>query len=96
MTKENTPTDETKIALIGNDVSHIMKDLGEIKQSLKELSGVYATQVAVSESQKDTDVRIKKLEDSSNLWKWLSPSLSAVLGSLFTFLIIQYLTNQVH
>ncbi len=41
----------------------------------------------------DFEARIKKIEEASNLWKWLSPSLAAILASLMTFLIIQYLTN---
>lgn len=87
------PTDETKIALINNNISFIQKDLSEIKTSLKELAGVYVPTAKFEEAQRQLDVRLTTIERSSNLWRWLAPVLSAVLGSVVTFLIISYLQN---
>lgn len=36
-------TDDTKIALINNNIQYIQRDLADIKVSMKELSGTYVT-----------------------------------------------------
>lgn len=81
-------SDDTQIAVINNNIGFIQKDIVEIKQSL---SNTYATRENLVQVAKDTELRLKRLEDASNLWKWLSPTLSAVMGSIVTFLVIQYL-----
>lgn len=37
--------------------------------------------------------RIDQLQKSSNLWRWLAPTLSSVFTAGVTFLLIQYLQN---
>ena len=81
-------SDDTKIALINNNIEFIKKDIVEIKLALQNK---YATNVSLETVAKETELRLKRLESSSNLWKWLSPILAAVLGSVLTFLIINYL-----
>lgn len=80
-----TPTNE----LIAKDISYIQRDISAITTSIKELSGVYTTKADL----KTVSDKVYALEKSSNLWKWLAPTLSAVLGSVVTFLVINYLTN---
>lgn len=84
---------ETNVSLIAKDISYIQKDMADIKNSIKELAGVYATKLFVDEGLKTTNGRLERLEKSSNLWRWLSPSLSAIFASLITFLILSYLAN---
>lgn len=84
---------ENSVSLIAKDISYIQKDLSDIKSSIKELAGVYATKIFVDEGMKLTNSRLDRLEKSSNLWRWLSPSLAAILASVMTFLVISYLTN---
>lgn len=86
MTKADS--DKTQIALINNNINFIQKDILEIKLALKDN---YATREALVQVAKDTESRLLKLESSSSLWRWLSPSLAAVLGSIMTFLLIQYI-----
>jgi hypothetical protein len=93
MIKEDMASDATKIALIGNNVEYIKKDLAEIKQSVKDLAGVYVTRVEVEDIRKAVDIRVLALENSNNLWKWLSPTLGAVMGAAITFLLVQYITH---
>jgi hypothetical protein len=87
------PTDETKIALINNNIGFIQKDLSEIKITLKEMAGVYVPTAKFDEAQTQLNYRLAGLEKSSNLWKWLAPMLSAVTGSIVTFLVISFLQN---
>ena len=86
-------TDETKIALIGKDIGFINENIKEIKSTISNLSGMYVPTVIYQEEKKAQDLRISRLENSSNLWRWLSPTLSAVLGSIITILVISYLNN---
>jgi hypothetical protein len=81
---------ETSIALIRKDISYIQSDINDIKTVLKE---GYATKDSLADVARETERRLGKLENSSNLWKWLSPTLAAVMGSIMTFLIIQYIMN---
>lgn len=94
-------SDNTKIALINNNISFIQKDIGEIKGSIKELAGVYVTREALIEVAKQTEERFKtletaisKVENANTPGKtWIKHSLSGILGAVLTFLIIQYLQN---
>ena len=86
MTKNNS--DETKIAVINANIEFIKKDILEIKFSLNDQ---YATRESLVTVVKETELRLQRLENSSNMWKFLSPTLAAVMGSVTTFLLIQYL-----
>ncbi len=86
-------TDNTRIALIENNLSYLVKGIDELKVGMKELSGVYATQIAVTELATDLDIRLVRLEKSSNMWKWLSPTLSSAVTALIVFLLIFFLNN---
>lgn len=88
-----TVASEVQVSLISKDISYIQRDISEIKQSVKELGGVYSTQVYVDDANRTMGKRIETLERSSNLWRWLSPTLAAILGSVLTFLLQQYLLN---
>ena len=88
-----TDQQQTKVELIGKDIGYIQKDIAEIKSSVKELAGVYATKTQMDTLDNELRDRLRKLEQSSNLWKWLSPTLAAVMGSIITFLLVSYLQN---
>lgn len=81
--------EQTKISLIGKDINYIQKDIAEIKQSMKDLTNVYATQIALEEVSKE----VKQLRDSSNLWRWVSPTLSSAITAAVTFLLLFYLQH---
>jgi hypothetical protein len=87
-------TDEvTKLAVMGNNLEYIKKDIAEIKASVKDLAGVYATQVSLEDVKKASEIRLDKLENSSDLWKWASPTLAAIISVIIEFLFIQYLQH---
>ena len=57
--------ESTKIALINNNIGYIQKDISDIKGTLKELSGVFATSVALREVAVETERRFSELENKS-------------------------------
>lgn len=61
----------------------ISSDLIEIKADVKTLVNSF--------NDGDFERRIARLESASNLWRWLSPTLSAAFASAVTFLVIEYL-----
>lgn len=91
--QESQADSSQNVSLIAKDISYIQKDISEIKQSVRDLAGVYATKVFVDDAFKAMTGDILELKQSSNLWKWLSPTLAAVMGSILTFLIINYLSK---
>lgn len=80
--------DNTAIAVIQTKVERIQIDIEDIKEVLK--SG-YVTKDSLILTARETEARLVHLETASNLWKWLAPVIAATMGSVFTFLIIQYL-----
>lgn len=88
----NTPiTPSNEMVAVQKDISYIQKDIADIKGSIKELTGVYITKLQFEDAQKSFEARVAGLEKNSNLWRWLSPTLSAALSSVITFLIVNYL-----
>lgn len=82
--------DNSRIAVMSEKVSRIQKDIEDIKEVLK--TG-YATKDNLIQVARETEARLGKLENSNNFWKFMSPTLGAVMGSIMTFLIIQYLMS---
>ncbi len=93
MPEENMQTDETKIALIGKDISFINENIKEIRQTIQSLSGVFVQASSYENDKKAFDTRMERLEKSSNLWRWLSPTLASVAGSILTLLVISYIST---
>ena len=68
----------------------ITKKVDEVASDVKEIKLFMQANYVVKT---DFEARIKKIEGESNLWKWLSPSLAAILSSVLTFLIIFFLSR---
>lgn len=90
MTKIDTG-EKVNIAVLNVKLSTIQADVKEIKENMKSFDSRYATREQLAETAKQTELRLIRLEEASNLWKFLSPTLAAILGSVVTFLLIQYL-----
>jgi 5-bromo-4-chloroindolyl phosphate hydrolysis protein len=86
MDKQN---EHTINALIQKDINYMRVDIVEIKESIKALNSIYATKSEMTELANRTIA----LEKSSNIWKIISPTFAAVLGSVVTFLTVQFLQN---
>lgn len=83
-------SDETKIAVINNNIQFIMKDIVEIKLALRDQ---YSTRESLIQVARETEGRLLKLESASYFWRWMVPIISTIGGSTVTFLIISYLQN---
>ena len=83
--------EETTIALISKDISYIQVDIGEIKQSIKSLSWVFASKEELTVVAKETEIRLNKLEKTNGFLRFAIPIISAVFSSGVTFLLLEYL-----
>lgn len=86
-------TDTVKIAVISTTVTTIQRDLTELKGTLKDFTDTFATREQLAVIAKETEVRITKLESGRLLERWILFTLSAVLGSVLTFLVQNYLSK---
>lgn len=80
---ERIATMEQKMTDLNEKVDDIATDVKEIKEML------YRRYVP----RKEYEEEISKLQRSGNFWKWVSPSLAAILGSILTFLLISFINN---
>ena len=80
------PTNE-RLAMLEQKVDDLALIVNEIKGDVKEIKTGMTSIV-------DFDKRLKRLEYSSNFWKWFSPSLAAITGSILTFLLIEFLKTR--
>ena len=90
---DTTETTETKIAVISTNIGFVQRDISEIKSSISLLANVYATNKDLQDIARQTEARLGKLERMSNMWKWLSPTLSAVAAVIIEFLLVSYLQH---
>lgn len=79
--------------LIAKDISYIQKDITSIRSSIESLQGVYVTKLEYDDAEKSNDKRLLALERASNLWKWLSPTLAAIIAVIVEYLFIFYLQH---
>ena len=94
-------TEETRIALVEQNMTELKQDMSEIKTDVKSLSkqieSLFSMKISdhveIKTEIKSLQEKQLKLEGQSNLWRWLSPTLSAVLGAVVTFLLMFYLQN---
>ena len=89
MEKENALNIAT-LASVTTTLTFIQSQLSDIRADLKSLQGTFASKEELAATARATEARIVRLENESNLWRWLSPTLSAVLASIITFFIVQY------
>ena len=93
-TKQNSQSQESKIAVIANDIKYIKEDMASIKANFKELAGAFITKAALEEIAKRTEERLVALEKAANFWKYMNPTLTYILGSIIMFLLTSYLQSR--
>ncbi len=85
----------------------ILYRLDEIKTELAEFKKLYVTKVEsqalkveieglredIGQLREETNTEINRIKNAQTFAKWFYPSMSAILGSVMTFLIIEYLKS---
>ena len=78
-----TKPDGERIATLETKMNDLADKLNEVSADVKEIKDILINSYVTKEE-------FARLERSSNFWKFLSPTLAAVAGSIMTFLIIEY------
>ena len=81
-----TTVNNERIARMEEQIIDRKKDMGELRADVKQIKEIIINS--------DLTRRVTNIERQNGLWKWLSPSLAAILGSVMTFLIIEYLKSR--
>lgn len=87
MTQQN----EVEIAVIKADMTNMAKDISDIKTDVKTIMVQLNKQPSLEAKIISLEKEIHEIRQSSNLWKWLAPTLTAVLTASVTFLLMQYI-----
>lgn len=77
-------TDETKIAVISKDIEYIKKDVGEIKDGIKNLSGYFVSKQEFNDFVKGEFATVKKI-----VYGFVSMILVAVVGAILALVLNQ-------
>ncbi len=90
---DTSPLGSVNTLLIAKDISYIQKDITSIKTSIDSLKGVYVTHLEFDDTEKSNDKRLTAIEKSSNLWKWMSPTLAAITAVIIEYLFLFYIQH---
>ncbi len=95
ITTEKMQSDETRLALNGvvKDISYIQRDMGDIKTIIKDQANIYVTKQEYNDNRILQDARVIRLEKLNNMWKWLSPIISVILGAVGSALVISFIQH---
>ena len=85
----NKPEGERLVAL-ETIVNNLVKKVDEVGIDVKEIKDKVSTELMDHRQFED---RLQNLERGALFWRWVVPTFSAIAGSIFTFLIIEFLKN---
>lgn len=86
-------TDETKIAVLEANMTTIANDIADIKSDIKAIVVQLNRQPSLENEIILLKQEIIDIKRTSNLWKWLAPTLTSILTAAVVFLLIQYLQS---
>lgn len=87
-----TPIDaETKIAVLEANMVNIGKDIADIKTDIKAIVVQMNKQPSLEAEIIALKTEIQDIKKSSNLWKWLAPTLTSIVTAIVVFLLINYI-----
>jgi hypothetical protein len=84
---------EIKLAVLEANVSNLDKKVTAIQADVKAIIDTLSKQQGIETEILTLKAEILSLKNSSNLWKWLAPTLTAVFTAAVTFLLISYLSH---
>lgn len=86
-----TQTNEIKIATLEANMANIAKDISEIKVAITAINVQLNRQPSLEAEVLALKNEIHEIKTSSNLWRWLGPTLTAILTAAVTFLLVNYI-----
>jgi len=78
------------IATLTTTLGFMQTQLADIKAELRTLNGTFANKEELASTARQIEERIVRLENQSNLWRWVSPTMSAILAAVLAFFITAY------
>lgn len=81
---------ETKLTDLDNKMSDVYAEVKAISMTLAAQGTEY---IKLKAEMKVLEKRVEEQLNHSHFWRWFAPTLSAVMGSIVTFLIIEYLKH---
>ena len=85
-------TENERMAVLETTVKNMDKRITEIQADIKSIIATLAQQPTLEAEIETLKKEIQELKASTNMWKFLSPTFAAIMGSVLTFLIIQYIS----
>ena len=82
-----------RLAVVEEKIPELKKDISEVKGDVRQIKDFITASNLTSEVA-NLKYQIMAMQKSNNFWKFLSPTLAAITGSVLTFLIIEYLKKQ--
>lgn len=76
------------------DIDYIKSSISDIKLSIQSILKEFVERREFEERIKSLEIHIGVIEKSTTMQKIVTPVISAVLSSVFTFLIISYLSHK--
>lgn len=86
-------TDDVRISVLEVNMTNIAKDIADIKTDIKAIVVQINKQPSLEAEIILLKTEIMEIKKSSNLWKWLAPTLTAIFTAGVTFLLLQYLQS---
>jgi hypothetical protein len=81
----------SEVAVLQTQMDEVLHKLGSIEGKLDEQANTFVSREVFELKMAELTVRVTQLENRKTLIGWITPTLSAALGSVFTFLIIEKL-----
>lgn len=78
------------IATLTTTLGFMQASLAKIEAKLEALNATFASKEELAQTARATEIRINALENASNLWRFLSPTISAVLAGILVFFVTAY------
>lgn len=82
-----TKPDGERIVALEVQLIDLGKKVDSIGVDVKEIKDKVSTELADHRQFED---RLNRLEQGAIFWRWVVPTISAIAGSIMTFLIIEY------
>lgn len=81
----------SEVAVLQTQMEEVLSKLSIIDGKLDDQANTFVSREVFDLKMAEIAVKLKQLENRKSLINWLTPTISAALGSVFTFLIIEQL-----